>query len=152
MIDGGLEKYLNKEDIILVDLENYNKMKISDVLRFTELITFDGNKEKYDIYPNNKPSFIKYDNDCIVGGIKKYQAYVDEVNKKYNIIDKIFWFGIEKAIKNIERRYDGNKDAAMFIYSLDLLTDFKYGLKDKVTCHYKESNPELMEYIENIYR
>lgn len=149
MIDAGLEKYLKKEDKCLVDLKNYTQMKSGDIQRFAELYGYDGDKEKFKKYPYHKPSFIKYSDKCIVGGLSKYQEYVNSLPN--DLVEEVLLYGIGMELNGSDECYDGYKNSAIYIYSLDLLTNFKYNLKETVVNKYKDKYPELLEYLDNAY-
>ena len=76
------------------------------------------------------------------------------MNDKYDLrnnMEKLFLFGISKRCANMDDEYDAFSNNAAYIFALDILSSFKYNLKEKVINKYGEKYPEFIEEINEIY-
>ena len=56
--------------------------------------------------------------------------------------------GIDKMCKNMDEIRDGYAESSSYIYTLDLVTRFKYNLKEKAI----EKYPRLKRYLDEEYK
>ena len=147
MFDG-----LNKNDKLLINLNEYKKMSGYYVELFTKLICYENEaifkdkKLKDSISPFNKS-----DNKIIKKGLANYKEYIYNNFDLDNLFEDILLHGIEETYKNLdEHDYDYDR-LVKYIYTLDALTDFKYDLKNKSIKLYKKEYPDFVLKIRKHY-
>lgn len=151
MAGGKLFDSLCKEDKKLVYL-NKEKITSNDILSIAELMYYD-NKESIsqDVFPYNLPYYYKLDQKCIADGVHEYINYMNDKYDLSNNMEKLFLFGISKRCANMEGEYNAFASNAAYIFALDILSSFKYNLKEKAINNYGEKYPEFIEEINEIY-
>lgn len=139
---------LSKDHKRLVELYDFTKIKSYTILDIAYLMSY----SHVDISKYNNlldvPSFYSSAYECIKDGILKYQKYV---NEKYDLeyrLYELFINGIKIRCNNIDNNTYDERDVALYVYTLDVLSEFKYSLKDKSI----ELCPRLKAYLEEIYK
>ena len=148
MVGGSCFRRLKKEDKLMINLDEYEKLSSWQILDIALLLTYPNDLITEESFGYHLPKYYKEDNKLVIDGINKYQEYVVNNFDIDNMFIDILLCGINKKCKNMDIVVDGYEDACSYIYSLDLVTKFKYNLKEKAC----ELYPILKEYINKEYR
>lgn len=151
MAGANLFNYLRKEDKRFIDLNNYNKYSDSTIMDIIEYLTYPNNYINEDSYPFRLPKIYENDEQVIVDGVKAYQKYINEHFEIETFMEDMIHHGIEKKCFEMDRYLFGIEEAAKYIYSLDILTNYKYNLKEYVLMKYSNDYESFKEEIESIY-
>ena len=139
--DGLLESHKR-----LINLYSFNNLESRDVLDIAKFMYYPTTINESN-YPLRIPNFYSSKYNCIKSGIKEYQKYVNEKFNLVNRLEELFLHGIDEECKTMEIYESVETDIAQYVYALDMLSCFKYNLKDATISKY----PMLEEYINNVY-
>ncbi len=152
MAGVNLFKYLRKEDKRLIELNNYSKYSDSLILKIVELLTFPNNNVKDGLYPNRVPKIYQSDEEVIVDGVKAYQNYIKKHFNLEDILEDMIYHGIEEKCFEMNKYLFGDSEAAKYICSLDILTNYKYNLKEYALMKYSNICENFKEELESVYK
>ena len=80
-----------------------------------------------------------------------YQEYIRNQFDLDSLLEKMMMWGIDRSCSEMEQYLDGERHAANYVYTLDMLTDFKYNLKEKALEKYSSKNEDFLYYIDRAY-
>ena len=148
VVGGGNISKLTKDDKMKMNLNECKKLNSWSILDVALLLNYPNELITEDKYNYNMLKINKEDNPIIVDGIKKYQKYMnDNFDVDSEFID-VLLCGIDKMCKNMDEIRDGYSESSSYIYTLDLVTRFKYNLKEKAI----EKYPRLKRYLDEEYK
>lgn len=151
MAGANLFKYLKVEDKKYIELNNYENYSFMTILKIIEYLTYPVKNLNKDNYPYYLPEIYKVESKVIDNGVLAYQNYVKKTFDIETIFLKMIKCGIDKCCLEMNRFSNGREDAAKYVYSLDLLTNFKYDLKEYAKEKYIIVSNEFQEELESIY-
>ena len=85
-------------------------------------------------------------------GVKNYQKFIKEHFDIESIIEKIMLHGIDCKCYEMDRYFQGEEYAAKYIHALDMLTNFKYNLKEKAIIKYAAEYDNFLDEINQLYK
>ena len=131
MAGADLYKYLRKDDKKYIELDNYKSFSHSTIFNIIEYLTYPNNVVFSKEYPYSLSKIYEVDDELIEDGIKAYQNYINEHFDVDSFILDMILVGIDKRCFEMDRYYDGEIYAARYVVALDMLTNYKYNLKEK---------------------
>lgn len=153
LMEKGIDTSLCKDDLFYIKLDDFSKLGYIDVLEILEILSYpESNVMEDDRYSYKKPIFYSYNDPLIFNGALKYREYLNEKFDLNNRLDELLNRGIEHRIKDIEIENEGYHNVALYIFSLDCLSSFKYNLKQKVEQKYRDCYPQLIEELNIRYK
>ena len=152
MLGLNLKNYLRKDDKCLMELDNYKSLSASSIMKVIEYLTYPTHNIKSEIYPYSLPKIYEKDDDIIKEGIEAYQKYIKEHFDIDNILEDIILCGIDKKCFNMDKYFRGEEYAANYICALDVLTNYKYNLKEKTLEKYSSKYLNFKEELLNVYK
>ena len=151
MAGANLFKYLRVADRKLIELENYKKYGYQTIMKIVEYLTYYNENVKGNFYPYPLPYIYENNNEAVKNGVLAYQNYIKERYDVDAILEDIILTGIEKRCYQMEKYFRGEEYAAAYVCAMDVLTNFKYNLKEKALAKYGETHKEFKEELENLY-
>lgn len=152
MAGANLFKYLRKSDKCLIELDKYNTYNDDTIMKIVEYLTYPNDKVKTNAYPYNLPKIYESNEKIITDGIKAYQEYIKKRFDVDAIMEDMILHGIEKRCFEMDRYLDGERHAAYYVCALDVLTNYKYGLKEKVLAKYASIYENFQEELDDVYK
>jgi hypothetical protein len=143
---------LRKEDRSLIELDKYTMYDENKIIKIVEYLTYPNNCINEDSYPCRLPKIYENDEQIIVDGVKAYQKYINEHFEIETFMEDMIHHGIEKKCFEMDRYLFGIEEAAKYICSLDILTNYKYNLKEYAINKYSNIYADFKEEIENVYK
>lgn len=152
MAGGNLFKQLRKEDKCLIQLDKYKEYSDNTIKKIVEYLTYpiEGLNEKN--YPSYLPKIYEKACPIVNDGVKAYQQYIKEHFDLDSIFEDMLIHGIDKKCFEMNCYLYGEEHAAKYVYALDLLTNFKYNLKEKALEKYSSQYENFEGEIEYIYK
>ena len=135
-----------------MELDNYKSLSASSIMKVIEYLTYPTHNIKSEIYPYSLPKIYEKDDDIIKEGIEAYQKYIKEHFDIDNILEDIILCGIDKKCFNMDKYFRGEEYAANYICALDVLTNYKYNLKEKTLEKYSSKYLNFKEELLNVYK
>jgi len=151
MAGANLFKYLRKKERQLIELDKYINYDASTIMQIVEYLTYPTSAVKENIYPYGLPKIYETNAKIMVDGIKSYQKYIKEHFEIENIMEDIILHGIDEKCFEMDQYFRGEEYAAKYICALDVLTDFKYNLKEKALIKYSKYE-QFKKEIADVYR
>lgn len=151
MAGCNLYKYLRKDDLKFIELENYKKYSDSTILNIVEYLTYPKECVTDKTYPYYLPKIYELKEKVIDDGVKAYQNYIRKHFDIDLILEDMMLVGIDKKCYEMDQYMCGEEHAAKYVHTLDLLTDYKYNLKNKALEKYKEIYSKFEAEVEYIY-
>ena len=152
MAGANLFKYLRKDDKRLIELDKYNTYDDDTIMKIVEYLTYPNDKVKTNAYPYNLPKIYEENEKVIDDGVKAYQEYIKERFDVDSIMEDMILHGIDKRCFEMDRYLDGERHAAYYVCALDVLTNYKYGLREKALAKYASKYENFKAEIEDVYK
>ena len=147
-----LYKHLRKADRRLIELNDYEKYGENTILKIIELLTYRNINVTPKSYSLNYPKIYEFQSSVIEDGIYKYQKYIKANFDLDNLLEKMMLHGIDCRCHEMDQYMDGERHAADYVYALDLLTDFKYNLKEKALAKHAKTYKYFEGCINKVYK
>ena len=152
MAGGGLFKNLRKEDKHLIEIDKYASYSDEIILKIVEYLTYPNTYVKANSTSFYTPDIYKCDKEIVEDGVKAYQKYIKEHFDLDSIFEDMILCGIDKKCFEMDKYFRGEEYAAKYIWSMDVLTDYKYNLKDKAIKKYADKYKDFLEELEDAYK
>lgn len=144
---------MNKYDTAIIDVENHvSTLSASEVRRIAEYMTYPNGYVASKEYPYYTPCFYGEKSKVLVDGVKAYQKYLREHCNIDECFESVLMRGIDASCAKMGEEIDGVEHAAAYVYSLDAMTDFKYGLRAKAIERYGKTNNDFKKALDERYR
>jgi len=147
----NLFKSLRKQDKEYLQLDNYQSFREVKIREIVEYLTYPKTGITEESYVYHLPKIYEHESQIIHDGLKVYQDYMKNHFDLDSILEKMMMKGIDKSCSEMEQYLDGERHAANYVYTLDMLTDYKYNLKEKALEKYASNSEDFSYYIDRAY-
>lgn len=151
MTEGNLFKQLRKSDKRLIEIDKYKEYDSSTITKIVEYLTYPVEAMSDEMYPHYLPKIYEKKDNLVLEGTKAYQKYIKEHYDLDSILLDMMLHGIDKECYEMDNYLHGEEYAAKYVFALDLLTGFKFNLKEKAIYKYSITYKKFKDEIECVY-
>ena len=152
MAEANLFKYLRTAERKLIEPDKYASYSASTIFKIVEYLTFPSKVVKHDNYPYGLSKIYEVNDEITKKGIESYQKYIKEHYDVNSFLEDMILNGIEKRSHQMDQYLHGERNAAEYICALDMLTNYKYNLKDKALEKYSSIYKDFKEELLDVYK
>ena len=151
MAGANLFNCLRVDEKKFIELDKYKNYGSHTIFSIVEYLTYPNMAVFKEAYPYRDSKIYEEENQIMVDGIKAYQQYIKEHFDIDSFMEDMIMVGIDKNCFEMDRYMDGEENAADYICALDMLTNFKYKLKEKALAKYSGIYEKFQAAIDEVY-